>query len=234
VCKSIQLGALIQKLHDLKLLDGDVDQPLQDGLSLSDLLQRVREIEPPDWHGNTGCTSSHGKKTSWNCSCRTPHNCSETPSKIARKIMLGVKTGQASEVVFGREAPATSGGISGGGLVGTPAASAAPATPIYTFGTTAAATSGQAPSWGLFGPLAVVTTPSNLGAPAATTATTTSEAVGGSSFGETAPSPLGEASVEKLFDKPLARCSSVLKESVQYFVLGAELEMEGLELSSYI
>lgn len=148
--------------------------------------------------------------------------------------MLGVKTGPASGVVLGREAPATSGGISGGGLLGTPAATVAPATSIYTFGTTSAATSSQAPGWGLFGLPAVVTAPSHLGAPAATTATATSEAVGGSSFSETAPNPSGEASVERLFEKPLARCSSVLKESVQYFVLGAELEMEGLELSSYI
>ena len=148
--------------------------------------------------------------------------------------MLGVKTGQASEVAFDKETPLTSGGILGGGLLGTPAATVAPAASIYTFGTTSAATSGQAPAWGLFGLPLVVTAPSNLGAPAATTATATSEAVGGSSFSETAPNPLCEASVEKLFDKPLAGYSSVLKESVQYFVLGAELEMDGLELSSYI
>ena len=149
--------------------------------------------------------------------------------------MLGAKTGQASEVVFDRENPPTSGRISGGGgLLGTPAATVAPASSIYTFGTTSAATSGEVPGWGLFGLPAVVTAPSNLGAPAATTATATSEGVGGSSSSETAPDPLGEVSLEKLFDKPLDRCSSVLKESVQYFVLGAELDMEGLELSSYI
>lgn len=222
-------------MYDLKLLDGDVDQPLQDGMSLSDFLQRVREIEPPDWHGNTGCTSSHGKKTSWQCSCRTPHNCSKTPSTIARKIMLGVETGQASEAVHGGEAPTTPGRISEGGLFGTPAATVTPATSIYTFGTTSAATSDQALGWGLFGRTVVAAPSNNLGAPAATTAPATSEAVGGSSFSETAPNTLiGESSVEKLFDKPLARCSSVLKESVQYFVLGAELEIEGLELSSYI
>jgi len=194
VCKSIQLGTLIQKLYDLKLLDADVDQPLQDGISLSVFVQRVREIEPPNWHGNTGCRSSHDQKVSWDCSCRNLHNCSKTPSNIARKIMLGVKTGQASEVVFGRKTPLppTSGGrVSEGGLLGIPAATT-------------------------------------------TTATAASEEVGRSSFSETAESILGEASVEKLFKKPLARRSSVLKESVQYFVLGAELEMEGLELSSYV
>ena len=158
--------------------------------------------------------------------------------------MLRVKTGQASEVVFGRKTPpppTSRGGISEGGLLGTPATTVARATPIYTFGTTSATSSGQAsPGWDLFGPPAVVATPSNLGgAPAATTTTATgaSEGVGTGSFSETAPNPLhvlGEASVEKLFEKPLARCSSVLKESVQYFVLGAELEMEGLELSSYV
>jgi hypothetical protein len=131
-----------------------------------------------------------------------------------------VRTAQASEEV------------SGGGLLGTPAATAAPTTPIFASGTTAAAISSQAPGWALFAQPAIVPAPSNFGALAAAATAGSSEVVGGGSFIGTALSPLDEASLEKIFGKPLEEGSSVLKQSVYYFVLGVELEMEGLELSS--
>lgn len=222
-CRSIQLGTLMQKMHDLKLVDRDLDQPLQDGLSLSDFIARVQEIEPPIWYGNAlDDTSSHRHNS--NCSCCKPHRCRKVVSSSAKKLFIGAMIGRSDGGLFGTAAPA-------------------PASTSFFFGAEAATTSEQA-SGNLF--LGTTTT-----APARTTGTSLfgGGIVGrefrtppASLFGSSPPVASEETPDEGFvgtagkpsrggFGEPSGE--SVLKEEIQAFVRRVECEMEGLELTSY-
>ena len=107
----------MQKMHSLKLLDRDLGQPLQDGLSLSDFIDRVREIEPPTWYGNSsGCTSSHRYNSLPHCSCWKPHRCTRSPKPSGEASPNPFGPGFGSSFFGG--APKPSGEASAGGLFG--------------------------------------------------------------------------------------------------------------------
>lgn len=79
-CRYIQLGTLVEKMYDL-LGDG-LSQPLQDGTSLSEFIDRVRQIEAPAWYGNSsGCTRSHRRGSATGNCCLQRHRCTATPKR---------------------------------------------------------------------------------------------------------------------------------------------------------
>jgi hypothetical protein len=109
----------MQRMHSLKLLDRDSGQPLQDGMSLSELIRLVRGIELPTWYGNSpGCLGSHGDKSPFDrCQCCSqPHRC----TKFSNVKVSPNPSGTApTRSLFGTAPPSSSGAAAGGGLFGT-------------------------------------------------------------------------------------------------------------------
>ncbi|KAK3350227.1 hypothetical protein B0T25DRAFT_505640 [Lasiosphaeria hispida] len=84
-CRSIQIGALMMKTYSLDLQNRCSGQPLQDGLSLARLVESIRGMETPLWHGHdSDCAQSYRSSLSL-CLCRAPHTC--------RSVQLGFVVG---------------------------------------------------------------------------------------------------------------------------------------------
>ncbi|KAK4460496.1 hypothetical protein QBC42DRAFT_298557 [Cladorrhinum samala] len=98
-CMFMQLGALVKNMHDLELVDRNFLKPLRDGLSPSDFISRVREIETPVWYENaSNCTGSHYRGDLSSCLSRyEPHRCKKTDSSSAEQLLADEATNMRSE-----------------------------------------------------------------------------------------------------------------------------------------